>query len=148
MWYKDSLIRKPYWLRLCLSVRKHVGILSLWMLGMHIIGSCIFFNPAYLKKFFVDPKAYSSKMNWMGEVSFACGVWGTGLYTIMGVASLPSVAAELTNKQWWFIFGPIAWIALALGTVHVMVQGVENVSINQESLHAYRIPCFCLPRPS
>jgi Ferric reductase like transmembrane component len=129
MWYKDSLRTKPKWLRVCLSVRKHVGLLSLWMLLIHIIGSCIFFNEAYLKKFFEEPTAYSSKLNWMGELSFACGVWGTGLYTIMGVASMPNVASEMTNKQFKFIFGPIAWIALTLGTVHTMVQGVQEVSI-------------------
>ena len=99
------------------------------MLLLHIIGSCIFFNEAYLKKFFENPKANNSKLNWMGELSFACGVWGTGMYTIMGVASMPNVASEMTSKQWWFIFGPIAWIALILGTVHTMVQGVKVKAI-------------------
>jgi len=128
MWYRDTLRTKPEWLRISLAVRKHIGLLSLWFLVMHIIGSVMFFNQAYLKKFFVDPDAYSSKLNWMGEVSFACGVWGTGLYIILGVCSLPSVAQNMTNRQWCFVFGPISWIALCLGFVHTIVQGVQEWS--------------------
>lgn len=139
MWYRDTLKTKPTWLRICLAVRKHVGLLSLWFLVMHIIGSCMFFNQAYLKKFFVDPKAYSSKLNWMGEVSFACGVWGTGLYIILGVCSLPSVASAMTNKQWGFVFGPIAWIALCLGFVHTIVQGQCCRSLRFQ-------PCYLLAK--
>jgi len=126
MYYKDTLRTKPWWLRVFLNIRKHVGLWSLWLLVLHIIGSCMFFNQAYLKKFFVNPDAYSSKMNWMGEVSFAAGVWGTGFYIIMGVCSLPNIAASMTHKQWKFVFGPMAWLALVLGTVHVLVQGVTQ----------------------
>lgn len=127
MWYRDSLRTKPAWLRLCLSVRKHIGLLSLWFMVIHIIGSCMFFNEAYLKKFFVDPYANSSKMNWMGEVSFSSAVWATGFYIIMGVCSLPSVASALTNRQFKFVFGPLAWVALLVATVgHVVPQGCQN----------------------
>ena len=94
MWYRDSLRPKPKWLRISLSVRKHIGLLSLWFMVIHIIGSCMFFNEAYLKKFFVDPEKNSSKMNLMGEVSFCGAIWATGFYLIMGVCSLPSVTAS------------------------------------------------------
>jgi hypothetical protein len=143
MYYRDSLRTKPRWLRIALGVRKHIGLISLWMLLMHIIGSVMFFNQAYLKKFFVDPTAYSSKMNWIGEVSFACGVWGFGMYSVMGVCSLPSVASAMTSKQWWFVFGPVAWLGLALGFVHTIVQGCTTwyvsflmVAISWRSSHS------------
>ena len=126
LWYKDTLRTKPKWLRICLDVRKQLGVISLWLLLLHVIGSCMFFNPAYLKKFFVDPKAYSSKMNWKGEVSFAAGVWATGFYMVMGVCSMPTIASAMTSKQWWFVFGPVAWLALVLGVLHVLVQGVTQ----------------------
>ena len=87
----------------------------------------MFFNPAYLKKFFVDPKAYSSKMYWMGEVSFSSAVWATGFYIILGVCSLPSVASSLTSRQYKFVFGPLAWLALFVATLgHVAPQGCQN----------------------
>jgi Ferric reductase like transmembrane component len=127
MYYRDTLRTKPRWLRVCLAVRKHVGVLSLWFMVVHIIGSVMFFNEAYLPKFFADPKAYSSKMNWMGEVSFSSAVWATGFYLIMGVCSLPSVAPAMTSRQFKFVFGPLAWIALLVVTLgHVVPQGCQS----------------------
>lgn len=127
MWYRDSLRTKLRWLRICLAVRKHLGVLSLWFMVVHIIGSVMFFNESYLSKFFLDPTANSSKMNWMGEVSFSSAVWSTGLYLIMGVCSLPSVAPSMTSRHFKFVFGPLAWVALLVVTLgHVVPQGCQN----------------------
>lgn len=66
-------------------------------------------------------------MNWMGEVSFSSAVWATGFYIIMGVCSLPSVQAAMTSRQFKFVFGPLAWIALLVATLgHVVPQGCQN----------------------
>merc|ERR1711862_31566 len=32
----------------------------------------------------------------------------------------------MTNKQWKLVYGPIAWIALAFGTIHVLIMGVKG----------------------
>lgn len=45
---------------------------------------------------------------------------------ILGICSLPSVGAEMTSKQWELVFGPMAWVALAFGTIHVLVMGVKG----------------------
>jgi len=32
----------------------------------------------------------------------------------------------MTSKQWQLVYGPVAWAALAFGTVHVLVMGVKG----------------------
>jgi len=88
--------------------------------------SLLIFNQKYYGKFFIDPSAPTSKMNWVGESSFLFAIIGTGLYTIMGLCSLPSIGSQMTNKQWQLIYGPIAWLALLFGTVHVLIMGVKG----------------------
>jgi len=65
-------------------------------------------------------------MNAIGESSFFFGILGMGLYVIMGLCSLPSVGNEMTNKQWQLVYGWVAWIALAFGTIHVLIMGVNG----------------------
>lgn len=57
-------------------------------------------NPAYYGKFYIDPTLPSSKMNVMGETSFFFAIVGSMLYSIVGVASLPSVGANMNSAQW------------------------------------------------
>lgn len=84
------------------------------------------FNPAYYGKFFLTPKEGPSKLNAIGESSFFFGILGMGLYVIMGLCSLPSVGSHMTSKQWQLVYGPVAWIALAFGTIHVLIMGVKG----------------------
>merc|ERR1712154_55214 len=51
------------------------------------------------------------------------GAFGAGLYFILGICSLPSVAEHMTNNQWQLVYGPVAWAALFFGTGHVVWQG-------------------------
>ena len=88
--------------------------------------SLLIFNPAYYSKFFASPKDVPSKLNAVGESSFFFAVLGSGLYAIMGICSMPSVGSQMTSKQWQVVYGPIAWIALAFGTIHVMIMGVKG----------------------
>jgi len=125
-WYKNNLRSKPRWLVWSLSLRKQLGLLSLWFLVLHIIMSLLLMNPKYYGKFFSDPKANASKMNAIGEASFFFATMGTGLYIIMGLCSLPSVGSQMTNKQWQFVYGPVAWVALIFGTLHVFIMGVKG----------------------
>jgi uncharacterized SAM-binding protein YcdF (DUF218 family) len=34
----------------------------------------------------------------------------------------------MTSKQWQIVYGPIAWVALAFGTTHVLIMGVPGWS--------------------
>ena len=124
--YVGKMHMKPNWLITGFHIRKPLGIISLWLLGIHILMSMLLFNPKYYGKFFIDPEASSSKLNRMGEASFFFAIFGSGLYAIMGVCSLPSVGNNLTRKAWEFVYGPIAWFALCFGTAHVLIMGVKG----------------------
>jgi hypothetical protein len=124
----DSLRDMPKWLLSFLAIRKHLGLLSLWFLGVHIIMSLLIFNPGYYGKFFIDASANTSKLNAKGENTFFFGILGTALYFILGICSLPSVGSQMTSRQWQLVYGPVAWVALAFGTVHVLIQGVPGWS--------------------
>jgi hypothetical protein len=124
--YRDSLRTKPRWMTSFLGMRKYIGLLSLWFLFVHIFMSLLLFSPAYYSKFFVDPEANSSKLNAIGESSFFFAIIGACLFCILGVCSLPSVANQMTNSQWQFLYGPLVWIALLFGTIHVLIMGVAG----------------------
>jgi hypothetical protein len=34
----------------------------------------------------------------------------------------------MTSKQWQLVYGPVAWAALAFGTIHVLIMGVPGWS--------------------
>jgi hypothetical protein len=123
LYYGDSLVTKPKWMRDLLAARKHLGLVSLWMLGVHILMTCLIFGPNYYGPLFLDPKDALSKMKLNGELAYMCGSFGAALYVILGICSLPSVAEQMTNRQWAFVYGPVAWAALFFGTFHVISQG-------------------------
>lgn len=125
MIYADNLRSKPAWLQSFLSIRKHLGLLSLWFLMVHILMSLLIFNPGYYSKFFIE-KSGKSKLNAIGEASFFFAIFGTAFYFILGICSLPSIGSQMTNYQWQLIYGPLAWVALVCGTVHVMIMGVKG----------------------
>ena len=132
-YYRDSLRSKPKWLIRFLSIRKHLGLISLWFLTVHIFMSCLMFSIAYYSRFFYDKDDPFSRMSANGESSFMFGSIGAGLYVILGICSLPSVAEQMTNRQWQFVYGPVAWTALAFGTAHVMCQGIGVTWNNKEN---------------
>lgn len=125
-WSDDNLRSKPKWLKKFLELRKHLGLVSLWFLMVHILMSMILFSPAYYGKFYLDKTAVATKLNSIGENSLLFGVLGTSLYALMGVCSLPSVGSQMNRVQWELVYGPVAWIALMFGTVHVMIMGVKG----------------------
>jgi hypothetical protein len=98
--YDTKMLDKPKWLIFGLRIRKPLGLLALWFLGIHIFMSLLMFNQKYYGKFFIDPKASSSKLNAIGESSFFFGILGAGFYFILGVCSLPSVGAQMTSRSW------------------------------------------------
>jgi len=124
-WHRNSLKDKPKWLVDFLAIRKHLGLISLWFLTVHIFMSCLMFSIAYYSRFFYDRTDPFSRMSANGESSFMFGSFGAALYIILGICSLPCVAEQMTNKQWQFVYGPVAWTALAFGTAHVMCQGIK-----------------------
>ena len=98
--HKNKLKTKPKWIRWGFTIRKPLGLLALWFLGIHIVMSLLIFNQKYYGKFFLDPKASASKLNKKGEFSFFFGIIGAALYFLLGICSLPSVGSQMTSKSW------------------------------------------------
>lgn len=123
-WHRDTLRDKPMWLCNYLACRKHLGLVSLWFLAVHMVMSMLMFSIAYYDRFFTDKDDPKSRMTANGESSFMFGSFSSCLYIVLGICSLPSVAQGMTRKQWDFVYGPVAWVALCMGTAHVMCQGL------------------------
>merc|ERR1712048_612164 len=119
----DTLQNKPLWLRRFLGFRKHLGILSVWFLFVHIMMSMLIFTPTYYAKLWIED---GTQLSSMGVYSLFFGIMGTSFYAIMAVCTLPSVATGMTSKSWQFVYGPLAWTALACGMAHVLIQGVPG----------------------
>jgi hypothetical protein len=98
--FADKSMDKPKWIVFGLKIRKALGLLALWFLVIHIIMSLLLFNQKYYGKFFIDPKASSSKLNAVGEFSFFFAILGAGFYFILGICSLPSVGMGMTSRSW------------------------------------------------
>jgi len=97
---RGDLRAMPPVLKKALGLRKHLGLISLWFLGLHILMSMLLFSPAYYDKFYIDPTAPTSKLNVIGETSFFFATIGSMFYGILGISSLPSVGANMTSTQW------------------------------------------------
>ena len=140
--YQDSLRSKP--IRSFLAMRKQLGLISLWFLSVHIFMSCLMFGPNYYGRFYVDPSDPLSRMTANGESSFMYGAFAAALYGILGICSLPSLADEqMTIAQWQLVYGPVAWAALAFGTVHVICQGA-GVAWDKKENWAWGMPPITL----
>lgn len=55
------------------------------------------------------------------ESSMLLGFISFGLYTILGLTSIPSVAARLSWREWTFIQSVIGYIGLLLALLHAML---------------------------
>ena len=55
------------------------------------------------------------------ESSMLLGFISFGLYTILGITSIPSVAARLSWREWTFIQSVIGYVGLLTGLLHAML---------------------------
>mmetsp|Transcript_40565 Transcript_40565/g.75198 ORF Transcript_40565/g.75198 Transcript_40565/m.75198 type:complete len:549 (-) Transcript_40565:3-1649(-) len=123
---RDKLQDVGQYMKWALDIRKHLGLLSFFLLVIHVVMSLLIFNPAYYGKFYMDPKAAVSKLNLKGELSMFFGIVGFSVYCVTAICSLPSVGMEMNKRQWGFAFGPTVWFALCCGTAHVLTMGVKG----------------------
>ena len=114
------------------SIRKHVGLLSLYFVSLHACMMLLIFGGEYFG-FFLD----DGYMKWNDEASMLTAVLSLSLFTITGIASLPSVGHEMNKAQFVFVFGPVVWSALALGVMHVMFIGVPSWTATPRSRYSW-----------
>jgi predicted dinucleotide-binding enzyme len=132
----DSFLELPTVLKWGLGIRKHVGLLSLYFLAVHVLMSYLIFSPAYFRRFFLedeDPNddKHFTKLTKKAEVSFFFGILGFSFYIFLGICSLHSVGVSMTNRQWRLIYGPLVWLALIFGSLHAFIMGYAGWT-NQE----------------
>jgi hypothetical protein len=92
--YNSKMLDKPKWIRLGLTIRKPLGLLALWFLGILIIMSLLLFKQKYYGKFFIDPKASSSKLSAIAESFFFFGILRAGFFFILGISMLASFCSQ------------------------------------------------------
>ncbi|KAK1741146.1 hypothetical protein QTG54_008398 [Skeletonema marinoi] len=127
--YMDTTPRFLIW---GCSIRKQVGLLSLYFVLLHACMMLLIFGGEYFG-FLID----DGYMEWNTEASMLTAVLSTSLFTITGIASLPSVAHEMNKAQFMLVFGPVVWSALALGVMHVMFLGVPSWTDTPRSRYSW-----------
>jgi len=106
-----------------LNIRKEVGLISLFFLLCHAIMSVVIWIPGYFYWSYDDPTNPYSKFKWHIEASLFFGITGFGLYVVLGICSLPSVSGMMNSRQWTFVYGVVAWMALIFGLLHNLLLG-------------------------
>lgn len=106
-----------------LNMRKELGVISLFFLLCHAIMSLTIWNAGYFYWAYDDPSNVMAKYLWHVETSMFFGIVGFGLYVVLGICSLPGVAAAMNSRQWQFVYGVVAWTALIFGLCHNLFIG-------------------------
>jgi predicted dinucleotide-binding enzyme len=117
-----------------LGIRKHVGILALYFVFLHACLMLLTFGSEYFGFMLNDSRG---KMRWTGEASMLFGVISISFFSIVGIASLPSVGAVMNKAQATLVFGPLVWLGLMTALAHIMILGVESWSEKDENLHVW-----------
>ncbi|XP_069180323.1 metalloreductase STEAP4-like isoform X2 [Procambarus clarkii] len=98
----------PRWLDRWLKARKHLGLLMLFNAVIHVL--------AMLAR----GELYSVSDGWRGPTYVACGIVAFTLAGVLGLASLPSVAASMTWREFSFLQSRVGWLTLLLATFHII----------------------------
>jgi predicted dinucleotide-binding enzyme len=117
-----------------LGIRKQVGILALYFVYLHACLMLLIFGNEYFGFLLNDPHG---KMRWTGEASMLFGIISFSFFSIVGIASLPSVGAVMNKAQALLVFGPLVWLGLMTALAHIMILGVESWSEKDENLMAW-----------
>lgn len=120
----------PLWLDTWLKGRKHIGILMLWNAAIHAI--------LVLSYSMGSVGLYDSTYSWRGPTFVACGAFTLLLAGVLGVASLPSVSASMTWREFSFVQSRVGWLVLFLASFHVIFNFWDSLVKNHFS-------CYFLP---
>ncbi len=98
------------------DLRKFLGLFGYGTAALHAICSLMLFTPVYYPKLFVA----TGKLSLMGELAMLFGVISFGLFGIITIISIPSVAASLSPGRWKTIQRS-GYYGLAFVGLHVLV---------------------------
>mmetsp|Transcript_22630 Transcript_22630/g.36980 ORF Transcript_22630/g.36980 Transcript_22630/m.36980 type:complete len:173 (+) Transcript_22630:125-643(+) len=118
LYHPHCCSQRNFHLEYGVNMRKELGVVSLFFLLCHAIMSLTIWNAGYFYWSYDDPTNVMTKYLWHVETSMFFGIVGFGLYTVLGICSLPSVADAMTSRQWKFVYGVVSWTALIFGLCH------------------------------
>lgn len=99
-------------------LRKYLGLLGYGLASLHAVASVLLLSPAYFPRLFLP----DGKLTLVGELSMMFGVLAFGLFGIIAVISIPSIAESLDRARWQRIQRS-GYLGLALVGLHVAVMG-------------------------
>nr|WKR38872.1 STEAP-4-like protein [Scylla paramamosain] len=110
LWRGTKYSQFPGWLDLWLKSRKHLGLLMLLNSLLHVI-----------LKLAGSPLSWNA--DWRRNAFVASGVFALVLAGILGLTSLPSVAGNMTWREFSFVQSVLGWFTLVLATLHLVFSG-------------------------
>ncbi|XP_076067466.1 metalloreductase STEAP4-like [Oratosquilla oratoria] len=128
LWRGTKYSRFPNWLDRWLRSRKQIGLVMLLMGATH---GCM----AALEKM-----ARAIEYEWHHEVYLAAGAILLALLIVLGVSSLPSVAAAMSWREFSFVQSKLGWLALIMSAIHVTFLSFPRI------FHMDGFRCYVLPR--
>lgn len=116
------------------SIRKQIGLMALYFVYLHACLMLLIFGDNYFGFMLSRNNPDDDKMDANGEASMLLATLSTSFFTITGIASLPSVQANMNKAQFGCVFGPVVWLGLATGLGHIMVLGVPSWDEHDEPM--------------
>lgn len=102
-------------------LRKTFGLLGFGLAVIHSFISLLIFSPQYYGKFFDA----SGSLNLIGELSMLFGVLGLFVFSLVAIASLPSVEESMPYEKWKRV-QRLGYLAFFFVLLHVLIMGLES----------------------
>ena len=122
--------RFPGWLDRWMKCRKQLGLISLFLCGIHGCMSCLLLGAGELNYMLTNinltvprdsPVILYQSLDWSKQVSLLFATLSLALMAVLGVTSLPSVNAIMSWKEWDFVQRGLGFLCLVFGFLHVMI---------------------------
>jgi hypothetical protein len=117
-----------------LGIRKHIGLLALYFLFIHACMMLLLWNTSYYNHMLLDRNCEDC---WRVEWAMFMAVVSTSFFIISGIASLPSVGASMNKAQFQLVFGPVVWLGLVMGMLHILFLGSDTWHEKDENPYAW-----------
>lgn len=119
--------RFPKWLDKWMRSRKQLGLITLWLAGIHACTSCLTLGSGetvHMLKHTIIPNTtiiINQHLGLKHQVSLLFAVLAFALMVILGITSFPSVNNRMSWKEWQFVQSYMGYFSLIFGFVHVIV---------------------------
>jgi len=139
IFYGTKHIRFPSWLDRWLKSRKQLGMVSFFLVVVHVIMSVLIMSPTYLRSWY-QPIPVSIPGNlthdlklpmvtwmvWKGEAACLVGIIAFLCLCIIAISTIPSVTDSLNWREWRFIQSNLGHVTLLLSLIHVIIMGAPG----------------------